>query len=248
MDEPGISNTTMRPSETRNPQSTAALLWSGGKDAFLTLLALEAKGRSPQALVTTVAGPSERVTMHGVGLPLVRAQARALGLPLAVMRQLEGAPNDVYEGLLEETLAPLRAKGVERVAAGDLFLEDVRAYREALLRRLGFTPLFPLWQKDPAALARQFVEGGHRAVVCSVDTTQLDAGFAGRRYDASLLADLPSVVDPCGERGAFHTFVYDGPRFRAAVPVAVGPTQAEGRMARAALRLEEQSAYGADDQ
>ena len=218
-------------------KTKTALLWSGGKDALLALLALEAAGHRPQALVTTVAGPEERVTMHGVRLPLIRVQARALGLSLAVMRQPVGAPNEEYERLLGETLAPVQEAGVERVAAGDLFLEDLRAYREKLLRRLGVEPLFPLWQKDSEALARQFVENGHRAVVCSVDTTQLDAAFAGRDFDAAFLDDLPPSVDSCGERGAFHTFVYGGPQFREPVPVAVEGTQSAGRMVYAGLRL-----------
>ena len=227
----------MDQSEIQNPKSKIALLWSGGKDALLALLALEETGHAPRVLVTTVAGPDEEVTMHGVGLPLIRAQARALGLPLVVMRQPEGASNEKYERLLAETIAPLRAEGVERVAAGDLFLEDVRAYRADLLRRLGFEPVFPLWGKDSETLARRFVGSGHRAVVCSVDTEQLGASFAGRVYDAVFLADLPAGVDPCGERGAFHTFACGGPRFEEAVLIAVGGLQTGGRMARAALRL-----------
>lgn len=213
------------------------LLWSGGKDALLALLALEAGGRTPAVLVTTVAGPEEEVTMHGVPLPLIRAQARALERPLVVMRQPAGAPNETYERLLGETLAPLREEGLRYVAAGDLFLEDLRAYRADLLRRLGFDPLFPLWQREPSVLARQFIEGGYRAVVCSVDTTQLGAAFAGRRYDAAFLEDLPADVDPCGERGAFHTFVTGGPRFGEELPVAVEAIRRRGRMAQAALQL-----------
>ncbi|PSQ81737.1 MAG: hypothetical protein BRD46_01285, partial [Bacteroidetes bacterium QS_8_68_15] len=194
-------------------------------------------GNAPRALVTTVAGPGEEVTMHGVGLPLIRAQARALGLPLVVMRQPEArVPNETYERLLGETLAPLREEGVEQVAAGDLFLDDLRAYRAELLRRLGFAPRFPLWERDTARLARRFVEEGHRAVVCSVDTTQLDAAFAGRSYDRAFLDDLPATVDPCGERGAFHTFACGGPRFRKAVPVTVEGVHRGERMAQAQLR------------
>lgn len=223
--------------ETHNSKPETALLWSGGKDALLALLALEGAGRPVAALVTTVAGPRAEVTMHGVARPLIEAQARALRLPLAVMRQPEGAPNEEYERLLGETLAPLKADGVRAVAAGDLFLEDVKSYREKLLRRLGVEPLFPLWGKDPAALARRFVEEGYRAVIASVDTTQLGARFAGRPYDAALLADLPDDVDPCGERGAFHTFVTGGPRFHTNVPVEVGAPRGEGRMHYAALRL-----------
>lgn len=233
-------------------KAQTALLWSGGKDALLALLALEEAGhtarahpkstssRVVRALVTTVAGPAEQVTMHGVGVPLIQAQARALRLPLVVMRQPAGAPNEEYERLLGEALAPLQAAGVSCVAAGDLFLEDVRAYREALLRRLGVAPLFPLWQQDPAALARRFIGGGYRAVVASADTQQLGAAFAGRPYNAAFLRDLPAGVDACGERGAFHTFVTGGPRFEEPVPVQVGAVSQSGRMAQAALRLEEE--------
>ena len=214
-----------------------ALLWSGGKDALLAFRALEAAGDVVAALVTTVAGPEEQVTMHGVGLPLIRAQARALEVPLVVMRQPTRVPNEEYERLLGETLAPLKARGFTRVAAGDLYLEDVQAYRKALLQRLGVTPHFPLWKQDTDALARSFIGAGYRAVVCSVDTTQLDAAFAGRPYDAAFLADLPEDVDLCGERGAFHTFVTGGPRFRREVPVRVGPVHQGERMVQATVQL-----------
>ncbi len=213
------------------------VLWSGGKDG---VLALEALRRDETcrvaALVTTVVGPEAVVQAHGVPLALVRAQSRQVGLPLHVAHVPEGATNEVYEARMAEALAPLRTEGVEAVAAGDLFLEDVRAYREALIERMGFAPRFPLWRRDPEALARQFIDSGYRAVVCSVDTEQLDARFAGRPYDTAFLAELPEGVDPCGERGAFHTFVLDGPPFAQPVPVEIAGVEGEGRMRYAKLR------------
>ena len=213
-----------------------ALLWSGGKDAMLALEALRAEGAAVAALVTTVLEESDAVIMHGVPLTLIEVQAAALDLPLRVMRLPEGAPNAAYEARLEETLAPLKEKGIAAVAAGDLFLEDVKAYREQLLRRLGVAPLFPLWQQDTAALAQRFVQVGYRAVVSSVDTEQLGPRFAGRAYDRAFLRDLPGGVDPCGERGAFHTFVYDGPPFTGAVAFEQGAAHGAGRMRYAELR------------
>ncbi len=210
--------------------SPVALLWSGGKDAALALAALREEGDAVAALVTTVLEEGETVTMHGVPLALVEAQARALELPLRVMRLPEGAPNAVYEERLAEALAPLRAEGVAVVAAGDLFLEDVRAYRAAALQRLGFEPRFPLWKRDTTRLAHRFIEAGYRATVCSVDTTQLSARFAGRPYDAALLRDLPPSVDPCGERGAFHTFVIGGPPFRTPVAARKKGVRRRGRL------------------
>ena len=213
-----------------------ALLWSGGKDAALALGALRAEGAEVAALVTTVLEETDAVTMHGVPRALVEAQAASLDLPLRVMRLPEGAPNAVYEARLEEALQPLQRGGVAAVAAGDLFLEDVKAYRERLLRRLGMAPVFPLWQRDTAALARRFIAAGYRAVVSSVDTEQLGARFAGRAYDAAFLRDLPGGADPCGERGAFHTFVYDGPPFAAPVAFEQGAVHGAGRMQYAELR------------
>lgn len=214
------------------------LLWSGGKDAALALDALRSdKAYDVAALLTTVVEPGDRVTMHGVGLPFIERQAEALSLPLEVMRLPEGAPNDVYEARLEEALAPLEARGFSAVVAGDLHLEDVRAYRETLLRRLGFEAVFPIWQEDTSRLARRFIERGYRAVVTSVDTEQLSSGFVGRAFDEAFLADLPEGVDPCGENGEFHTFVFDGPPFAHAVSFQVGAPYQEGQMCYARLDL-----------
>ena len=213
------------------------LMWSGGKDAVLSLerLALSTD-YAVQALLTTVVDETDTVTMHGTPRSLVEAQADALGCPLHVMEVPPSASNATYEAALERTLAPLQANGITTVAAGDVHLEDIRAYRESLFDRLGMTPLFPLWQTPTIALAEWVLERGYEAVVTSVDTTQLNGSFAGRAYDADLLDDLPNEVDPCGEDGTFHTFVWDGPQFSHPIPVSVRETCGTGRMQYARLR------------
>lgn len=223
---------TSRPADT-------VLMWSGGKDAALALGALrQDAAHAVQALLTTVLDETETVTMHGVPLALIRAQAEALALPLHVMRIPPAASNTTYEAQLERALGPLLAQGITVVAAGDLLLDDVRAYREALLRRIGAAAHFPLWGRDTTSLAHHVLDAGVRAVVASVDTTQLDAAFAGRPYDAAFLDDLPAAVDPCGEDGAFHTFVTDGPGFAQPVPVRVVEQHGRGRMRYARLALD----------
>jgi uncharacterized protein (TIGR00290 family) len=218
------------------PRDGYVLLWSGGKDAVLALDVLHSQSpRRIEALLTTVVEDEERVTMHGTPLALVQRQADALDLPLHVMRVPPRPPNEVYEARLEAALTPLLDAGFSTVVAGDLFLEDVRAYREQVIEALGATALFPLWQRDTAWLARRFRERDYRAVVTSVDTTQLDASFAGRTYDKAFLDDLPDAVDPCGEHGAFHTFVTDGPPFRREISVTVGAMDAGERMQTARL-------------
>jgi len=214
-----------------NAQNGLVLLWSGGKDATLALDVLHSQSpRRIGALLTAVVEDTERVTMHGTPLRLIEQQADALDLPLHVMRVPKRPPNDVYEARLEAALTPLLEEGVSTVVAGDLFLEDVRDYRQHTIEALGATALFPLWQRDTEWLARRFLERGYHAVVTAVDTTQLDASFAGRVYDDAFLDDLPEGVDPCGEHGAFHTFVTDGPPFRRPVPVKVGERREDDRM------------------
>lgn len=211
-------------------------MWSGGKDATLALEVLRADpAYTVEALVTTVIEEAETVTMHGVPLALIEAQAAALDLPLYVMRVPPSPSNATYEERMERALGPLLARRIAAVAAGDLFLEDVRAYRVDLLRRLGAESLFPIWHRDTAQLARHFIDAGFRAVVTSVDTKQLSADFLGRAFDAQLLHDLPETVDPCGEHGAFHTFVYDGPLFARPVPFSLGPPRGRGQMRYAGI-------------
>lgn len=202
-----------------------ALAWSGGKDSSLALAALRADPAvDVVALLTTITSDYDRISIHGVRRAVLEAQVAAVGLPLVEAAIPANAANDVYEQALASALATLqqREPGVRHLAFGDLFLTDVRAYRERLLPPLGWTPLFPLWGRDTTALAREFVQAGYRAVVTCVDTTQLGPEFAGRDFDASFLAALPSAVDPCGERGEFHTCVYAGPIFRRPLPIRTG--------------------------
>lgn len=195
--------------------STPVLLsWSGGKDAMLALERLQGDSSYRVAgLLTTVTANDDRVGMHGVRRSIVQRQAEGLGLPLYVAQIPAAADNDVYEAAFADALAAARRDepGLDTIAFGDLFLGDVRAWREAQLARVGWRGLFPLWGEDTASLARHFIARGHRAILCCVDTAQLDAAFCGRDFDAKLLAELPPGVDPCGESGEFHTCVHAGP-------------------------------------
>ncbi len=194
-----------------------ALAWSGGKDSSLALAALQNDPAfQPVALLTTVTGDYDRISMHGVRRSILEAQVRQLRLPLVEATIPPAASNAIYEEAFAAALNSLRLMhpDLRHLAFGDLFLADVRSYREHLLNRLGWTPVFPLWGRDTARLAREFINQGFRAILTCVDTTQLEPEFAGREFDSALLADLPDAVDPCGERGEFHTCVYDGPIFR----------------------------------
>jgi uncharacterized protein (TIGR00290 family) len=199
------------------------LSWSGGKDSALALFELRRAGRyEVVGLLTTVTREYDRISMHGVRRALLEAQARAAGVPLTVVEISAGAPNGEYEARMGEALERFREAGVRTVAFGDLFLEEIRRYREERLAPVGMRALFPLWGRDTAELAREFVERGFRAVLTCVDSRQLDGAFAGREFDARLLADLPRSVDPCGENGEFHTFVHAGPILSHPVPARTG--------------------------
>jgi len=192
------------------------LSWSGGKDSALALHALSQDASvEVVGLLTTMTDDYDRVSMHGVRRSLLRAQAERLGLPLLEARISAGAGNAAYEAAFLAALTASRTlpAAPRHIAFGDLFLEDVRRYREELLARTDWTPLFPIWGENTGTLARRFISDGFSARLVCVDTTQLDAGFAGRPYDATLLRELPESCDPCGERGEFHTFVSDGPPF-----------------------------------
>jgi len=208
-----------------NVPTPVLLAWSGGKDSSLALARLR---NDPSvrvcALVTAVTSGFDRISIHGVRRDLLERQATAIGLPLIVATLEPNAPNAAYEQAWAAALAEGSARfdGATHVAYGDLFLEDVRVYRETQLRGLGYTPLHPIWGENTAELARSFIADGFRAVLTCVDTTQLDARFAGRAFDDALLEELPAGVDPCGERGEFHTFVWDGPHMRAPVPIVAG--------------------------
>src|SRR5216110_3038190 len=200
--------------------------WSGGKDSALALQEILGAGRyRVAALLTTVTGEYDRISMHGVRRTLLRRQAEALGLPLEEVVISPSASNDEYEASMGAALEGLRSRvsGLDRVVFGDLFLADIRAYRERMLARIGMRGLFPLWLRDTRALAHEFVRLGYRAVLVCVDSAQLAGGLAGREFDADLLHDFPPEVDPCGENGEFHTFVYAGPGLRQPVEHRRGP-------------------------
>jgi uncharacterized protein (TIGR00290 family) len=200
--------------------------WSGGKDSALALREILGDARyRVAALLTTVTAEYDRISMHGVRRTLLRRQAESLGLPLEEVVISPGAANDEYEANMGVTLADLRTRipGLDTVIFGDLFLADIRAYRERMLGRIGMRGLFPLWRRDTRALAHEFVRLGYRAVLVCVDARQLGGEFAGREFNADLLRDLPQEVDPCGENGEFHTFVYAGPGLRQPVAHERGP-------------------------
>jgi uncharacterized protein (TIGR00290 family) len=202
-----------------------ALAWSGGKDSSLALAALQADPTAEVvAVLTTVTGDYDRISMHGVRRTILEAQVAALGLPLVEATIPAAASNQMYEVAFATALAALHKlrPDLRHLAFGDLFLADVRSYRERLLGALGWEPVFPLWGRDTAELARHFVEAGYRAILTCVDTSQLSAEFAGREFDARLLDELPDSVDPCGERGEFHTCVYAGPIFRRPLTLLCG--------------------------
>jgi uncharacterized protein (TIGR00290 family) len=197
--------------------------WSSGKDSAWMLHALRAQRHEVARLVTTMSAPEDRVAAHGVPAVLLRAQARAVGAALALAPIAHPCSNADYEAALAPLLAEARDAGA-CMAFGDLFLADVRAWREQLLEGTGVAPLFPLWGCDTRALAETMVAAGLRAIVTCVDPRALPADFAGQSFDRSFLDALPAHVDPCGERGEFHTFAFDGPMFRRPVPVRVERT------------------------
>jgi uncharacterized protein (TIGR00290 family) len=240
--------------EARSPGRAPVLLsWSGGKDSMLMLHAiLQAGNLAPAGLVTTFTEPGDRVATHRVRRELLEAQAAALGLPLHPVLLPPAPPDAIYkERLAAALMAALRegeeaatrngektnrrtrgrAPAVGRVAFGDLFLADLRTWRERHMAELGIEPLFPLWGRDTAALARHFLECGFAATVVALDTDVLPANLAGAPYDAAFLDALPSGVDPCGENGEFHTFVHAGPLFGQPLAVRGGKCRVEGRFA-----------------
>jgi uncharacterized protein (TIGR00290 family) len=199
------------------------LSWSTGKDSAWALHVLRQRPDvAVVGLVTTVNAAFDRVAMHGVRRSLLEAQAEAAGLPLHVLEIPHPCPNADYERIMGAFVAEQAAAGVAAMAFGDLFLQDIRRYRETKLAGTGIAPLFPLWGIDTGALAREMIAGGLQAHVTCVDPRKLPASFAGRRFDLALLADLPPGVDPCAENGEFHTFACAGPMFRSAIDVKTG--------------------------
>lgn len=225
------------PPEVESP-CPVLLSWSGGKDCLLALERLrESSALQVVGLLTTFTRPFERVSMHGVRRELILAQADRLGLPLWEAWITHGAGNGEYAAEMHKTLAKVQQAVAAdgkfeqplQVAFGDLFLEDVRAYREQLLAPTGMQPRFPLWGEETGSLARRFIESGHRAVLCCVDTAQIPVDCCGRAYDRELLDLLPSSADTCGENGEFHTFVFDSPCFDAPISVATGQRREDGQ-------------------
>jgi uncharacterized protein (TIGR00290 family) len=197
--------------------------WSGGKDSAMALNVLRQQEElRVAALLTTVTEGYERVSMHGVQRSLLLRQAHAIGLPLQEVRIPPQCVNPVYEARMREALLSQKENGVRYVAFGDIFLQDLREYRERNLSLVEMSAIFPIWRRDTQELAQEFCAMGFRAVAVCIDSTKLSREFAGRDLDESFFSDLPAGVDPCGENGEFHSFVYDGPIFSDAIAVERG--------------------------
>ena len=202
----------------------ALFCWSGGKDSAFALheILASADGFTVASLLTTVTEDYDRISMHGVRTILLEEQSDSLGLPLRKVTIRKDCTNDDYDLRMSEVLEEFKQRGVTSVVFGDIFLEDLRACRENNLAGLQMTAVFPLWKRNTSLLAESFISAGFKAIITCVDTKSLDASFTGREYDDRFLADLPSSVDPCGENGEFHTFVYAGPIFDRRIRVAKG--------------------------
>ncbi|HLJ24970.1 MAG TPA: diphthine--ammonia ligase [Candidatus Acidoferrales bacterium] len=209
-------------SEARKPDDVL-FCWSGGKDSAMALHALREQGECRvTALLTTITDAYDRISMHGVRRELLERQAESIGLPLHSVRIPPQCINATYEARMKEALEEHFALGVRSVAFGDIFLEDLRQYREKNLAQAGMQAIFPIWKRDTRELAREFLRLGFRAIAVCIDPRVLDASFAGRELDAAFFADLPPGVDPCGENGEFHTFVFDGPIFQSPISCHAG--------------------------
>ena len=215
-----IGHSAMAPQLTPTP---VLFSWSGGKDSALALHALRQRDDlRVTGLLTTITDDYDRISMHGVRRALLLHQAKALGLPLHEVRIPPQCVNPIYESRMEQALRIQLAEGVRTVAFGDIFLEDLRKYRERNLARLDMRAIFPIWKRDTRELAREFYEHGFRAIAVCIDSKKLDCSFAGRELTADFFSDLPADVDPCGENGEFHTFVFAGPIFSRAIGVQRG--------------------------
>jgi uncharacterized protein (TIGR00290 family) len=207
----------------KKPRARALISWSTGKDSAFALHQVRLAGEfDVVAALTTVTEAFDRVSIHGVRQEILRAQCEAAGLPLRVVPIPYPCPNEIYETRMEEAVARAVAQGVTHIIFGDLFLAEIRAYREQKLAGTGLTPLFPLWQRPTLPLAHAMIESGMEAYLATVDLSKLPAEFAGRKFDLQLLADLPDGIDPCGENGEFHTCVVAAPIFSHRIPVAIG--------------------------
>jgi uncharacterized protein (TIGR00290 family) len=216
--------------------------WSSGKDSAWMLHVLRDEGiGEPGALLTTVNEAAKRVAMHAVRMEVLQAQADSAGLPLIIVPIPYPCPNDVYEAQMSAAIAKATKDGFTHVAFGDLFLEDIRRYREERMKGTGLTPIFPLWLRPTDTLAREMLEGGLEAYLTCVDPRVVPGSLAGRRFDARLLSDLPPGTDPCGERGEFHTCAVAGPMFKKRLEVSVGDTVERDGFVFADLELNQQA-------
>jgi uncharacterized protein (TIGR00290 family) len=189
--------------------------WSGGKDSAMALYEiLKSKEYQVVSLLTTITKDYDRISMHGVRRTLVEQQAKSLNIPLHKVFIPKTCSNEIYAAKMTEALNKFKQDGIETVAFGDIFLEDVRKYREDNLDKLNMKGIFPIWGRDSAELARSFISLGFKSVISCIDTKVLDKKFLGRQFDEAFLAELPSNIDPSGENGEFHSFVYDGPIFK----------------------------------
>jgi uncharacterized protein (TIGR00290 family) len=215
------------------------LSWSSGKDSAWTLHTLRQQGvYEVVGLLTTVNSAYDRVAMHGTRASVLRAQAAAAGLPLLELPLPWPCSNAQYEAVMRDACAAAVSDGVEAMAFGDLYLEDVRRYREERLAGTGITPVFPLWGRDTGALVREMLDGGLRARLTCIDPSKLPASFAGRELNASLLRELPPGTDPCAENGEFHTCAYAGPMFAKPIPLLPGAVEQHGDFVFADFTLE----------
>ena len=206
-------------------KSAVLMSWSGGKDSCVALYEIQRTGNyRVAALLTTVTRDYDRISMHGVRRILLERQAASLGFPLHQVFIAKDATNDEYETEMAEAFSIYRDQGIDSIVFGDLFLADIRAYREQFLARHNMSGLFPVWQRNTSAFIKDFIESGFKAVVTCVNSVVLDESFAGRMIDEAFLSALPSHVDPCGENGEFHSFVFDGPIFRQPISFSVGET------------------------
>lgn len=207
------------------------LAWSGGKDCTLAMHEIKKLDQySIAALFSTISEQNERVSMHGTPRKLLETQARSLGYPLDVVAIPDHCTEDTYRETMQRSMQDWLDRGVTGVVFGDIFLEVIRAYRERNLSQIGLKAIFPLWGRDTKTLSQNFINLGYRAIISCMDTKQLNRSFAGREYDRSLLDELPQSVDPCGENGEFHTFVYEGPVFSKRVNFRRG--QIQGKQGR----------------
>ena len=200
-----------------------AFCWSGGKDSALALFELRQSAEyEVVALLTTLTRDFDRISMHGVRRELLLQQAQAIELPLDEVWISQGASNAEYEAQMADQLANYRSAGINHVAFGDIFLEDLRLYREQNLARLGLRALFPIWKRDTGELIDSFLTQGFRSITCCIDTRKLDDSFVGREIDRRFLSELPAGVDPCGENGEFHSYTCAGPLFDREISVRIG--------------------------